>query len=47
LSALLLGFGYLMAAFTTKRQALHDIGANCIILRKPQVHAPVAPAQAS
>ena len=35
-SALLLGCGFLMAAFTRRRQALHDIGANCIVTMNPR-----------
>jgi uncharacterized RDD family membrane protein YckC len=29
-----LGIGYAMAGFTQKRQALHDILASCLVLRK-------------
>jgi uncharacterized RDD family membrane protein YckC len=32
-SAITLGFGYLMIAFTAKKQALHDIMAGCLVLR--------------
>jgi Predicted membrane protein/domain len=32
-SALILGIGFLMAAFTAKKQALHDIMAGCLVLR--------------
>jgi uncharacterized RDD family membrane protein YckC len=34
LSALTLGFGYLMASFTQRKQALHDIMADCLVIRK-------------
>ena len=33
LSGLILGFGFIMAAFTEKGQALHDIIAGCLVLR--------------
>ncbi len=33
LSSLLLMIGYLMAAFTDRKQALHDILAGCLVLR--------------
>jgi uncharacterized RDD family membrane protein YckC len=29
-----LGIGYIMAGFTEKRQALHDMIATCLVLRK-------------
>ncbi|MGB8524124.1 MAG: RDD family protein, partial [Candidatus Acidiferrales bacterium] len=29
-----LGIGYMMAGFTEKKQALHDIIASCLVLRK-------------
>jgi len=32
-SSLILGIGYLMAAFTAKKQALHDIMASCLVIR--------------
>ena len=35
-SAALLGVGYLMAAFTKRYQALHDIGANTVVTRAPR-----------
>ena len=28
-------FGYFMAGFTAKKQALHDVLASCLVLRKP------------
>jgi len=33
LSVFTLGLGYLMALFTTRRQALHDIFAQCLVVR--------------
>jgi hypothetical protein len=42
ISAALLGFGFLMAAFTRRRQALHDIAANCIITVRPRLAPPLA-----
>lgn len=32
LSSLILGFGYIIAAFTEKKQALHDILAGCVVV---------------
>jgi uncharacterized RDD family membrane protein YckC len=29
-----LGIGYMMAGFTEKKQALHDMIASCLVLRK-------------
>lgn len=34
LSELILGFGYVMIAFTEKKQALHDKLAGCLVLKK-------------
>ena len=34
LSSLILGLGYLMAAFTERKQALHDIMAGCLVIKK-------------
>lgn len=34
LSALLLCIGYIMAAFTAKKQALHDMMAGCLVVNK-------------
>lgn len=34
ISGLLLGIGYLMAAFTDRKQALHDIIAKCLVIDK-------------
>lgn len=33
LSALMLHIGFIMAAFTEKKQALHDIIASCLVIR--------------
>jgi len=33
LSALILGIGFLLAAFTAKKQALHDMLAGCVVVR--------------
>lgn len=35
LSILTLGIGFLMAAFTEKKQALHDVIAACVVVRTP------------
>ena len=34
LSSILLFFGYVMAGFTAKKQALHDMLADCLVLRR-------------
>ena len=34
ISALLLGIGFLLAAFTEKKQALHDMMADTLVVRK-------------
>lgn len=34
LSSLILSIGYLMAAFTEKKQALHDMISNCLVIMK-------------
>ena len=34
ISSLILGIGYIMAAFTEKKQALHDIMAGCLVVTK-------------
>jgi uncharacterized RDD family membrane protein YckC len=36
LSTLTLGVGYLMSGFTARRQALHDLIAQCVVLRRPR-----------
>jgi uncharacterized RDD family membrane protein YckC len=41
-SGLMFGFVFLMIAITARRQALHDIGANCVIVRKQPATAPAA-----
>jgi uncharacterized RDD family membrane protein YckC len=35
ISTITLLIGYIMAGFTEKKQALHDIIANCLVIRKP------------
>jgi uncharacterized RDD family membrane protein YckC len=35
-SGIILGIGYLMVAFTQRKQALHDIMAGCLVVRKPK-----------
>jgi uncharacterized RDD family membrane protein YckC len=35
LSSITLGVGFAMAGFTARRQALHDILAECLVIRKP------------
>lgn len=35
LSAIIFGIGYIMPAFTAKKQALHDMVASTLVLRKP------------
>ena len=35
LSALILGIGFLMAAFTEKKQALHDMIADTLVVNRP------------
>ena len=34
LSAILLGIGFIMVAFTEKKQGLHDVMAGCLVVRK-------------
>jgi uncharacterized RDD family membrane protein YckC len=36
LSSTTAGVGYLLCGFTKKKQALHDIVANCLVLRQPR-----------
>ena len=49
LSALTLGIGYLMAGFTERKQALHDMVASCLVVMGPpapsraQIAAPGTP----
>jgi uncharacterized RDD family membrane protein YckC len=40
-SALLLLMGYVMAAFTSRKQALHDVIASCLVVRGRPGNAPV------
>ena len=35
-SSIILMIGYIMAAFTERKQALHDIMAGCLVIRKPK-----------
>ena len=35
-SSVILLIGYIMAAFTKRKQALHDIMAKCLVIRKPK-----------
>ncbi|MBU0560532.1 MAG: RDD family protein [Bacteroidota bacterium] len=42
ISSLLLNIGYIMAAFTDKKQALHDIMANCLVLYDDPLQAFIA-----
>jgi len=41
LSALLVGIGYLMAAFTRRKQALHDLIAGCLVVRATATEAEI------
>jgi uncharacterized RDD family membrane protein YckC len=36
LSTITAGVGYILCAFTKKKQALHDIVTNCLVLRRPR-----------
>jgi uncharacterized RDD family membrane protein YckC len=36
LSSITAGIGYLFCGFTEKKQALHDMVANCLVLRRPR-----------
>ena len=40
ISTVILGMGYVMVAFTDRKQALHDIMANCLVLRTQSVPPP-------
>ena len=42
LSGLILGIGYLMAAFTGQKQALHDMMASCLVVNRSNRGANVA-----
>ncbi len=35
-SSVILGIGYMMAGWTGRKQALHDIMAKCLVIRKPR-----------
>ena len=35
LSTIILGIGFIMAAFTTRKQCLHDIMAGTLVIKKP------------
>jgi len=37
ISALIIGVGYLMVAFTAQKQGLHDIIAGTLVLQKPKI----------
>jgi uncharacterized RDD family membrane protein YckC len=37
LSALILGIGFLMAAFTRRKQALHDMLARCVVVKRARL----------
>jgi uncharacterized RDD family membrane protein YckC len=39
LSNLTLGIGYVLCGFTKKKQALHDILASCLVLRRPNTES--------
>ena len=49
ISALILSIGYIMAAFTDRKQALHDLMAGCLVLRTqsevppPEIQIPSPP----
>lgn len=50
ISGMILGMGYVMAAFTDKKQTLHDTMAGCLVLRTqspipppPEIHVPSPP----
>ena len=38
LSGLILNIGYIMAAFTEKKQALHDLIASCLVVNKAELN---------
>lgn len=40
ISSIILGIGYVLAAFTGRKQALHDLMARCLVLRTPRVPPP-------
>ena len=45
-SWIILAIGFLMAGFTKRKQALHDIMAGCLVIRKPKPAAEIAPKSA-
>jgi uncharacterized RDD family membrane protein YckC len=47
LSSLILMIGWLMAAFTPRKQALHDVLARTLVLRNVTALAPISPADAA
>jgi uncharacterized RDD family membrane protein YckC len=42
LSLFCLMIGFLMAGWTKRRQALHDIPADCLVIRVPAKTVPIA-----
>jgi uncharacterized RDD family membrane protein YckC len=42
LSALILCVGFMMAGWTRKKQALHDIVAGCLVVREQGDHRPIS-----
>lgn len=42
LSSIIMGIGYLLAGFTARKQALHDILAHCLVLKKA-IHVSASP----
>jgi uncharacterized RDD family membrane protein YckC len=44
-SGLILMIGYLMAGFTGRKQALHDLMAGCLVVNRDVTAAPAAPAR--
>jgi uncharacterized RDD family membrane protein YckC len=43
LSSMTMGIGYLLCGFTERKQALHDVVAKCLVLRRSRLHANVDP----
>jgi uncharacterized RDD family membrane protein YckC len=41
ISSIALGIGYMMAGWTERKQALHDIMSNCLVSRSETVHEPI------
>jgi uncharacterized RDD family membrane protein YckC len=46
-STLTLMLGWVMAGFTPRKQALHDVMAGTLVLRRIEVFAPISPADAA